>query len=854
MHPTVRRRGRVLVMLVSSVLLMLATVAAPGSVAHADSNAAKFAGQLNSSGPTTAKNVLNVVTPGYVNISLDWDNTAANLLFGLKDPTGTAVKWVTGSKPETLFWNLSTAGTWTISVVDKSGGIANYTLTVTDAAAPAACSGQFCGAVGGSNPASITYSFTVSQASNLTALLDWDNSTANLDLGLRTPDGKWVKWARSTTAKPEDVVWPGAVAGSYAVQVKATSGSANFVLTTYHDGNLPPAPTSGARFLTDFGYGPNNTGHAGLYPYGMKYDKFDDSVLVADVWNHRVVKFSSTGQQVPGFSIPPAGAPRVEPYDLDLGPDGTIWVAQEAYTRIDHYSADGKTLIRSIGVNGSSGSNYPRGCGNGSMHWSTNIAVHPTNGTFYVSDGYCGDVYQFDQSTGAFLRAWNLSPALFGVNKLTPRGIDVAPDGNLVLAEHQSDRIAKFDPNGKLIWMSPVIPAMQDPRGVAVDWSTGDIYVVGALTQDVFHFDSNGNLLDTWTYAGSTRFNSVRYITAANGQIWVSDMYGYRVWHLGGARTGTSAATVLQWDTGPQPPPNGGFNQVSGFGVDGSNNVLMAVDTFENRGQVFGTADPNHPGSLWWCVSPSNCPAYQAQFGHRATNGISDDGFNYPRDATVGGGHLWTDGGQSVVEYNEDGSFADRWGQWGSGPGQFKTGPTGIFAVPDPNSGSPSTAGTVYTTDIGNCRLMLSDYNGNLIKEMGSCGTGTDQMTAPWQVWVVGNLAYVVDAARARVDVWDTSTGHITSTIGGSFNGLALNQPKGVAVDPAGKWLYIADSGNRRIVRVSLADPTQRQIVTTGYDTLEGSFNLPRYLSFDAAGNLYVSDFNQHIEAFAVAP
>jgi hypothetical protein len=215
---------------------------------------------------------------------------------------------------------------------------------------------------------------------------------------------------------------------------------------------------------------------------------------------------------------------------------------------------------------------------------------------------------------------------------------------------------------------------------------------------------------------------------------------------------------------------------------------------------------------------------------------------------------LWTDGGQSVVEYNEDGTFAGRWGAWGSGAGQFKTGPTGIFVVPNPNSGTPSTAGTVYTTDLGNCRLMLSDYNGNLITKMGSCGTGTNQMVAPWQVWVVGNLAYVIDAATARVDVWDVTSGNIVRTIGGTFNGLALNQPKGVAVDSSRTWLYIGDSGNKRIVRVNLADTTQRQVVTTGYDTVEGSFSLPRYLAFDSAGNLYVSDFNQHIEAFAVAP
>jgi DNA-binding beta-propeller fold protein YncE len=118
----------------------------------------------------------------------------------------------------------------------------------------------------------------------------------------------------------------------------------------------------------------------------------------------------------------------------------------------------------------------------------------------------------------------------------------------------------------------------------------------------------------------------------------------------------------------------------------------------------------------------------------------------------------------------------------------------------------------------------------------------------------VGNLAYVVDAARGQVDVWDTTTDHIVQTYGGTFAGEKLNQPKGIAVDPSGNWLYIADSGNQRIVRVSLSDSTNRQLVSTGYDTPEGHFGQPRYLAFDSQGNLYVSDFNQRVYVFSVGP
>ena len=175
----------------------------------------------------------------------------------------------------------------------------------------------------------------------------------------------------------------------------------------------------------------------------------------------------------------------------------------------------------------------------------------------------------------------------------------------------------------------------------------------------------------------------------------------------------------------------------------------------------------------------------------------------------------------------------------------YGAGPTGVYGAP-----ATTTTGKVYAVDAGNCRIMVTDYVGTYVDQMGSCGTGTDQMRTPYQIDVVGNLAYVADAGGSRIVVWDLTTRHIVSTIGGTAAGLVIKDPRGVQLDPTKTWVYIGDTGNKRVIRVKLSDPTVRELVTTGKGSPEGFLNFPRHLTFDTKGVLYISDFNQRIYAY----
>ncbi len=127
-----------------------------------------------------------------------------------------------------------------------------------------------------------------------------------------------------------------------------------------------------------------------------------------------------------------------------------------------------------------------------------------------------------------------------------------------------------------------------------------------------------------------------------------------------------------------------------------------------------------------------------------------------------------------------------------------------------------------------------------------------------------GNL-FVADRLNQRIRRIDARTGVITTVAGNGLIGnggdggpatqAELNLPTGVAVDAAGN-LYITDTGNQRIRRVSAADGRISTIAGTGVAGFSGDsgpaasaqINLlyPANLAVDAAGDVYFADRSNH--------
>jgi sugar lactone lactonase YvrE len=125
-----------------------------------------------------------------------------------------------------------------------------------------------------------------------------------------------------------------------------------------------------------------------------------------------------------------------------------------------------------------------------------------------------------------------------------------------------------------------------------------------------------------------------------------------------------------------------------------------------------------------------------------------------------------------------------------------------------------------------------------------------------------GNL-FIADTFNNRIRKVDAETHIITSVAGTGQSGFSgdngpaaaatLNQPFGVVLDRGGN-VYIADTENNRIRKIAAGSTTITTIAGNGSPQFSGDglqataagLSGPRTLTFDAAGNLLISDTNNN--------
>jgi hypothetical protein len=636
-----------------------------------------------------------------------------------------------------------------------------------------------------------------------------------------------------------------------------------------------PASAATGTYDETFGF----KGPAGNYAYGGDWDPSTNTILWGDYWNYRVKRYTIDGQKCtaalcgspfivtttkPVGQLGGIGAPydvETDMSDKDGSNRASFWVADQGNARIVQFSYAGQWL-QTIGLGGGGsdaahpGHSYPRGCGNGTMTIPTHIWADPATGRLYVSDPRCESVWVFTHD-GDFLFKFNKTG-------YKPRGIAGGRDwdgdgqGDIYVVDHFSRRVMIFDKGGNFLGQSAQVLEMNDPRGLDVDPRNGDIVTVSAYKNKVYKWNftpgESFGLSASWdevdgtgSSAGNAKFDSVRFPAIdGNGNVYTGDTWGAR--HPD-PRTGTTwtghqiykftpDAAPLPWATGPEPPPDGGYNQQNGVAWAGGS--LYVMETFGQRVQKFDTTS--------FCRSAGNCPGWQLQFGSREPPGAQSEGLAYPRGIAFGDGHVWIGDSRAVSAWTPQGIFEHRFGTAGSAPGAFKGGGLGIHAPGD---------GKIYTTDTGNCRLQVFSVTAALSQStpaplayMGSCGGGTGQMSGPRGIAVNGSVAHVADVGNNRIARWNVDT-KAFSSFRPSCGGVTLRQPTGLAWDPAKTWLYVADTGNKRVVRMK-DDGSQCEVVTNGAGTPAG-FRGPDYVDFDSAGRLYVSDNSYYVYRFTIS-
>lgn len=229
---------------------------------------------------------------------------------------------------------------------------------------------------------------------------------------------------------------------------------------------------------------------------------------------------------------------------------------------------------------------------------------------------------------------------------------------------------------------------------------------------------------------------------------------------------------------------------------------------------------------------PSPLPAGQA-----ATNG---------RRLNIGPGQLLvlTDPDlDRVVLYDVSGDRPRKrvaFGERGIKPGQLES----------PHGASITARGDLLVADTFNHRVQAFDLTGALmgwpgrfVRAWGGFGDGPDDLNAPQS-----GLAVMPDENRQdRVFVPDTWNHRVVVyEVGGRPSGLVLggrgtepgrlDTPAGVAFDPQGRRLYVAEAGNRRVS--AFAPDTGAFLFAFGSETLVA----PAGLAADSRGDLLVTD------------
>lgn len=167
------------------------------------------------------------------------------------------------------------------------------------------------------------------------------------------------------------------------------------------------------------------------------------------------------------------------------------------------------------------------------------LAVAP-DGSIYVADTGNSRIVHFDAS-GDELSAWGSrspegKPSPAPGTFIEPWGVAVDAQGNVYVADTWNHRVQKFDANGKFLleWGSSIEAGegpdrFWGPRGIAVG-SDGHVYLSDTGNKRVVVFDANGKFLQEFKGEGDASLDEpVGIALGKDGRVYVADTWNIRV-------------------------------------------------------------------------------------------------------------------------------------------------------------------------------------------------------------------------------------------------------------------------------------------------------------------------------------
>lgn len=485
-----------------------------------------------------------------------------------------------------------------------------------------------------------------------------------------------------------------------------------------------------------------------------------------------------------------------------------------------------------------------------------------------------------------------------------PQAVAVGPDGNIYVGDQFTHAIQVFTPNGRFVremGVAGTAPGQLGAVGGVSVAADSTVYVADSQNR-ITRFTSGGSFLQAWGRPGSGlgqfRFGSGYAnsagagggVAAVGGAVYVADTGNHRVQRFGsggedgsviippgtlrypqglavsGDRlivaddqhhrlvvTGLAGGLIKTVGTGPGPGP-GQLRNPYDVAADGLGRLLVADDS--NHRVVRFSGPPNYP--------------YRARWG---TYGFGPGQVEYPRAIAAdrqGNSYVADTGNNRIDVFDAGGDFIRAFGANGRAPGQFivpmgaAADASGLRAVADsvdgrvellnPDGsvaavfGSPApgptilrtpvavafdAAGLVYVLDQRASRVTVFDRAGSIVRQIGSPGAGWGHLEAPSALAIAGGTIYVADTGNGRIvrfGLDGTPQGSL-----GEFTSI-----RGLAVTPDGQRIYASDAATNRIYVLD-ADGSE-QAVLGGRGSRLGKLDAPAQLALDAGGNLWVAD------------
>jgi DNA-binding beta-propeller fold protein YncE len=280
-------------------------------------------------------------------------------------------------------------------------------------------------------------------------------------------------------------------------------------------------------------------------------------------------KLSSLPESVSNMFEGGKGAGKGEfdsPIGIAVDPSGNILVADTNNGRIEKFSSTG-AFLSIIGMKGS---------GHGQLGEPNGIAVDRA-GNIYVAEVGSNHRVQKLAPDGTFIAEWK-GPDLgfYG-----PRRIAIGPDDSIYVVDQGHTRIVKFSPDGHVLssWGSKGSGDGQfnDPTSVAVDSTSGKVYVADPINKRIQVFDQNGKFLTKWVVAewGQPAGFEDLAIDSKTGRLYASSAHtdAVLIFDLNGTRVGALT---------PKPPDRfGGPSALALF-----NRKLYVVNMYGNSVSV----------------------------------------------------------------------------------------------------------------------------------------------------------------------------------------------------------------------------------------------------------------------------